>query len=196
MRNAMPREFYVPKGEGVVMQEYPEAAAVVYLQNIKSGSPAAMGFAGKQAKPAFNFVFQNDAQRDRHIAEFVDGQKRTVQYRAERAAAKKAFKPGLKVGDVLVSSGGYDQTNVQALQVVSAKGHYVEVREIGLESIESPGYSSMSDHVKPIRDSFGDDAERNPPVRKKVVEGDMVKALWGYASKWDGERKFYRSWYA
>jgi hypothetical protein len=54
------------------------------------------------------------AQRAEYIAGFIAGRKQAAEAKAKRQAERKAPHT-LKVGDILVSSWGYDQTNIDYL---------------------------------------------------------------------------------
>lgn len=89
----------------------------------------AIAYAGKTLKRAWHFSFGSQASMAGEIERFVSGQ-------CARIAAKKADKGRhtLKVGDVLRSSWGYDQTNVDHYQVTRVSTACVWIREIGAQS--------------------------------------------------------------
>jgi hypothetical protein len=100
----------------------------------------AVGFLGRAQSPyqGSTFCFRTAEQRMRWVAGLFNAATSEAKYRQEREAAKTAAraKPhGLKVGDVLRSSWGYDQTNVDFYQVTALIGSQtVEYRPIGQES--------------------------------------------------------------
>ena len=90
-----------------------------------------------------------------------------------------AAKAGLKVGDVLSGSWGYDQTNVEFWEVTKLVGkRMVEIRELCCESIET-GF--MSGNAVPLPGQYTKKEAR----RVMVNENDGVKLFsWGcYLSK-------------
>ena len=90
-----------------------------------------MAFHGKAIKPAWNYSFRSDAAMNEHIQGWVDGQMAHAKHMAERKAAASA-PHDLKVGDVLHSQWGYEQTNNDYFQVTALIGaHMVEIRKIG-----------------------------------------------------------------
>jgi len=110
--------------------------------------------------------------------------------KAKRAAERAAAKENVTVGDIFVASWGWEQTNVDAYQVVAKKGATVTLREIGLKSIEgSEGF--MSDRVVPVKDAFiGEEF-------KKRITGRSIKISDCQTAFPMGDREnFYRSWYA
>jgi len=83
----------------------------------------------------------------------------------------------LVVGDVLVNSWGYEQTNVDYYQVTALVGKQsVEIRAIAKQSEET---GSMVGVCTPILDHF-----TTAPFRKKVTNGGRSVLLpYGYASR-------------
>ena len=101
-----------------------------------------------------------------------------------------------KVGDILVASWGYDQTNVNFFQVVWRSEKSVRVREIE-SRIKEEGF--MCGSATPIKDDFLDRRWMNLPPEGKLCRvgsdgwiriNDVV-----HAHKWDGT-PHYVSWYA
>lgn len=161
--------------------------------------PCAKGFIGNAGKPAFYHSFRSAEARDRFVAKWLEDRAASEKYRAERLAEKKArlAEPHkLKVGDVLRSSWGYDQTNIDYYEVVALVGsRMVEIRKIGAESKDT-GY--LCGQCVPVPGKF-----IGEPMRVRVGEdGSSVKVReWGcYASKMepmkvDGVAVGYRSSY-
>lgn len=102
---------------------------------------------------------------------------------------EKQTKDGVKIGDIFVSSWGYEQTNVDFYQVVDIKGtSTVILRAVGGEFT---GYTSgMAGERKPVKDSFTSDEL----IIKRVVDG-VIKFSHSNAYLWDGKRSYYNSWY-
>ncbi|PPK98983.1 hypothetical protein [Parapedobacter indicus] len=97
-----------------------------------------------------------------------------------------------KLGDIFVESWGYEQTNVDAYQVVKVNKASVILREICLETVESTGWAS--DNVKPVKDSFVSDETYIKIVSQK--NGDYLKGIkHGCLIKYKGG-SLHRSWYA
>lgn len=194
MRNfKMPQDYYVPKGQPVEKREFP--GGVAYLTEVHGPGPlrhVLVVFLGKQSKPAIRCGYKTAEAREMALTHQIEACARSAEYKAKLRADRKPNNAGIAVGDIFVASGGYEQTNVEAQQVVELVGSSsVKVRTIACGAVESkPGYSSMADHVKPVKDAFLDGAG----VRKVI--GGAIKGTWGNASKWDGQRDFYRSWYA
>lgn len=147
--------------------------AIVYYKSYGERC-SAVGYAGSAKNASFVYSFRNEASRDKYVADWIDGLKRSASFKAERAAKKKAFVPSLKVGDVLSTSWGYDQTNVEFSQVTKLIGKsMVEIRELAQMS-EDTGF--MCGRCAPIQGKFLDKA----PLRKRVLEGNALDIHGGF----------------
>jgi hypothetical protein len=179
MKLKFPRESYYPKGAVKVASK--ASSAVVFAYE-RAGRLYACGFSGKADKPAINYSFRSAEARAKYVARWManvaDGEARRKAADSERKA-KLALPHGLKLGDVLSGSWGYDQTNVEFWQVTKLVGkRLVEIRELACESVET-GF--MSGNAVPQKDVF---TSKEPKVRR-VNESDSVKLFdWGvYLSK-------------
>lgn len=164
MRRTLPREFYIPKHSTKVCAK--NSSAVVYI----SDSPicTAVGFFGKASAPSFNYSFRSPEKRAKYVAEWFDSMAAVEASRAKRKAERYAFRHTLKVGDILSSSWGYDQTNTEFWQVTALIGDVmVELREIAQER-EDTGY--LCGRCTPVPGSF-----IGKPLRKRVQEGNNVR---------------------
>lgn len=59
-----------------------------------------------------------------------------------------------KVGNILYTSWGYDQTNVDFYQITKVSGMKVTYRPIKSELVENEEFAPMSGRVKPVKDNF------------------------------------------
>lgn len=154
-RNAMPREFYIPKGATKIADKKSDAVAYIYELN---GAPYALAFFAKQAKPVWHHRFRNDASRSKHIAETFTARQETIAYKAKQDAERKAWRHDYKVGDVLRTCWGYDQTNVEFFEVTEVTGKMLTLRELRAESIST---GDMQGKCVPLPGSF-----KGQPIRK------------------------------
>lgn len=103
------------------------------------------GWRGKAAKPAFYYLFRTMASAEAHGAKFATDTKAWEEYTAQKTAEKAAKRKALKasdhwaVGDVVYTSWGYEQTNVEYYQIVKLKPRSVIVRQVRVNSSDSPG---------------------------------------------------------
>lgn len=145
-------------------------------------------------KVEFNYMYGSIDRMYDHCAMYLrdlaEANRRKEERKVARAAAKVVALETVKEGDIYVASWGWEQTNIDAYQVVAKKGATVTLREIGLESIEgSEGY--MSDRVRPVKDAFiGGEFKKR--ITGKNINIDDVR----YATPAEEGADFYRSWYA
>ena len=145
-------------------------------------------------KTEFAYRYGSVARMFEHIEQFLAGLERADQWKEERkiarAAAKAAALESVKEGDIYVASWGWEQTNIDAYQVVAKKGATVTLREIAVASVEgSEGF--MSDRVVPVKDEFIGDAFKKR-ITGKYINIDDVRS----AGPAEEGKEFYRSWYA
>lgn len=184
------RDRYIPTGSTKV--EARNCAAVFYIFTNSAGKPAACAFVGKTRKPTWSFYFSTETQREAKIRATIEAAKasavRKAESRAERNQPSK-----LAIGDILYSSWGYDQTNIDFYQVTRLVGPFtVEIRQVASRDIgDNEGNSSMSGKCVAVKDSFKGD-----PMIKRVTDGCRVKIeSYASATPYDG-RPLYYSWYA
>ena len=164
--------------EGVKPQELQKHP---YLRDIFGGFVLFVGY----MKPV-DAYYRDKGRRDRDLHNMVvnsiNDQKRKKQRREQRMRQKKQFNHGLKQGDILYSSWGYDQTNIDfylVTRVISDKS--VQICEIGKKNLGSNGYG---------QDKVVADKNRiiGKKMRKIVSKGDYIKiSSFEYAHKWDGK---------
>ncbi len=166
-------------------------ALAVTIHVLPSGRAHLTAYRGKALRPCANYMFRSEAEALHH----VEGMKVTEDARVRHAAERKAErnKPHtLKVGDILVYSWGWEQTNKDFFQVVATTGASVKLREIASRSEgHREGYHPMSDHVVAVPDSF----KGEEVVTKRSNSTNCVAMRHGSASPWDGQPE-YVSWYA
>ena len=193
----MARISYIPDNPTEVIED--EALKViVYSSDTINGRPKAVAFSGRRQEPDFYNVFKSAAHRSEHIEKYLVDLRKTRASKDEAAQRRKNFEHELAVGDILYTSWGYDQTNVnffQVIEVVSKKS--VRIREIA-SSVKQTGFMSSEATARPNvfleHSSFlGDD---NAATLKRVQPGNRLSlASYASASLWDGKPK-YDSWYA
>lgn len=169
------REFHIPQGAVKVADKQSDAIAYLYPAS-HNGKPCAMLFLGKSQKPAWRHLFNTEQAREKYIAEaFANWRAYKARRAVERAERSKPHT--LKVGDILHTSWGYEQTNVEFFQVTRIVGpHTVELREIAQERSET-GW--LRGTCKPAPGKFltprheGDD--RGVPIVRRANANNSVK---------------------
>ncbi len=181
MRFQQDRSFYIPKaGATEIKDDAAQSVVYTYERTGPDGRviPLAMGFAGKAQKPSFHFRYSTVEKRAEAIATFFANQRARIQRRTDARKARSEFVHTLKVGDVLRSSWGYDQTNVDYYQVTALKGaKQVTVRRIGAVS-ETTGWETGK--CAPDVGNFLD-ATRYPEQTFLVQQGNSIRVA-SYAS--------------
>lgn len=184
MRFTFTRDFYVPKGAVKIADKQSDAVAYVreYKNSLGSLRVQVVIFWGKQNKPLTNFTYGSRKVAEIEIASNFESRRKTLDYKKGRVDAKKAFVHSYKVGDMLYTSWGYDQTNVEFFQIVDVRGKHVMLRQIGGDS-EEKGY--MTGECSPTKDSFLSRScvnESNEPFRRLAQEGgikiDSSRTAW------------------
>jgi hypothetical protein len=199
MRHNFPRDFYLPKSQTLVPFDCGDTDATIYLYDVTGenrGRPfGAIGFHGKANKPDFHYTWKDESRRAFYIADYLKGRKARADVMAKRKAERNAPHP-LKVGTILHTSWGYDQTNVEFFEVTRIVGpHTVELRELAQERSET-GF--MSGRCKPIPGQYltpryeGDDSGL-PIVRR--ARGDGSVKICNVRTAWlGGEEKYWSSY--
>lgn len=163
-----------------------------YAYTASSGHPATIIFPfGAKKKPSVYTRFHTQEQRTRYVSNYINN----LIAREERKAKNRAEanQPAtLKVNDILYTSWGYDQTNVDFYKVLELIGKR-KVRLVKIradQKIDGHG-NGMSGQVFPeVLDEVG------KPFERMVTNGETVKIhSCAWAKKWDG-RALYNSWYA
>jgi hypothetical protein len=185
MINKIGREFYIPKH----MTKMPSVDGTeLYISDV-GGSILACGFSGKKAKYDFYNRFITIESRDAFIKKWQDKIKSWADVKQKRKDERKAPHT-IKVGDIMYSSWGYEQTNVDWYQVTKLIGSkMVEIKQIrGSRTQDELGDRGT---VMPVKDSFINDAK---PIRKIVSNNKIKIASYTNAWIWDGKSKYYSTY--
>lgn len=183
MKNTLTREHYIPKG-AVLSIDHPDAQVYIYDTNRKGRRyPAALCFVGKAQKPAWHNLFSHQTDIVLKATKTIEG---VIAHRNRLAERKiERTQPStLKVGDILYTSWGYDQTNIDFYQVTATIGdRTVKARAIGSKIDHSDTYS---DYMVADKDRFvGKEATY------RVKYGNRIKiASYADAYLWDGKPKY------
>ena len=111
------------------------------------------------------------------------------------------MKHNLKVGSLLVASWGYDQTNVDAYQVVEIGDASIKVRAIATQEVPGSNTGGMSNKVRVLKDNFLADGfgmkPGNAPTLLRVGRSGRFKVNGRYLlTETTEEREHFSSWYA
>lgn len=184
---------YIPQNAQEIKQE--QTGHVVYLYENRDAKPCAIAYGGKRKKSDWAYSFKNYEQREEYVNKYLQDriniQNQKEQEKIEAKKRKEAEIAEVKVGDIFVCSWGYEQTNVDAYQIIELKGKKATFREIGLKALEATGPDAQ--YVTPVKDAFLENAE--PFV--KILQGKHIKlSSFQYAYKMESnDKKYYNSWY-
>lgn len=126
--------------------------------------------------------------------------------KAEKTAKQVETSHSFKVGDILASQWGYEQTNITLYIVTALNGRtMITVQECYLESDEVEAHSFMSEDISYKLPKDGGKVEIvGDPIKRKVqnwhkdktAENDHIEiSSYENAYHYEG-KKLYRSWYA
>lgn len=183
MKTKYTRDFYINKSYTKYTPELGDYPANMFECYVDLKTPAAQFFIGKQSAPAWSYRFSSVDRMKEHINKSI----KNLMAREESKIARKEkmHQPSiLKEGDILYTSWGYEQTNVDFYQVTKILGErMVEIREIW-QTRDTTDMPYDQGHCIPVKDSFKD----SKPLKKVVKHGNTVNiASYANAWLWDGK---------
>ena len=157
--------------------------AKIYGWAFKSmrGKPALLVYQGKSRKAWVHCQYKDEARRAEVLTDLINS--RVEKFKRDAEWKAKQYRPSeLKVGDILNTLWGYEQTNVEFYIVKKTMGK----RKVQLCRIAIDEYipdSSMSGKVYP--DALREIGE---PFERMVINGNSVKIHQSAnATPWDGK---------
>lgn len=172
----------VPKGTPEVKPEGTDLVMFPWeMQTARGMSYGLVAFMGKQSRAFHNYSYGTRKQdRDKAMDELIENRKAHFKRKEDERAEKKQFTTGLFYGDILYTSWGYDQTNVDFYEVVEVVGpKMIKVREVSKKIVTGDGFS---DKVVAVPGKYV-----GPEIKAMVGMGDRAKIEGHGASKWDGK---------
>jgi len=118
----MAKERFIPT-DFTLYTSIPELGIEVYIWG-----RTAIAYRGKKSKPDFYINFHTEERMITHVEEWVNNH---VQDALRKEKEQSDALSMVEVGDVLRSSWGWEQTNIDFYQVVEVKGKSVVIQEIG-----------------------------------------------------------------
>jgi hypothetical protein len=134
----------IPKDARPILEHENGSAAYAYEVEANGSMPAAfcaVAFRGTSAKSEFWYRYRTAEQRDLAIWNFRESVNAELERRAKSRAEQNSAVCTLKVGDIVNTSWGYDQTNVDFYAVTRVSKACVWVRPI-VSDYESTGQMS------------------------------------------------------
>jgi hypothetical protein len=138
--------------------------------------------------------FQGDIEQniyswvDRKVTADAKELEQTIRY----AGVEPHIANKIEIGAILVSSWGYEQTNVDFYCVVEMTAKMVKMLPLKKVTRQSEGYSSMAGKATAAQEvNF-----RENILKKKIQPDNWVRIeSYSHAHVWDGKQQ-YESWYA
>ena len=154
----------------------------------------------KRARMGYTIKFNHYFPTTERMFKFVERELAKIgemrEFKAKRAAEKKereeAARADVSFGDVFVASWGWEQTQVDAYQVVGKKGSASVVLRPIATAVVSGSEHHMSQSVVPVPNAFISDET----ITKRVGAYGITLNSYSSAYKWDGARSYHNSWYA
>lgn len=176
-----------------VMIERPELGAVYFTFSTGQGKPCAVAFTGRKSKPAFRHQFGDEEHRARFLTNWLNGLEEKKRLDDEMHAQPHPFKNG----DILYSSWGWEQTNIDWFKVIEVTPSTMIIQE--LAAIKTP---DDNEHFNDRGMSMPDvDKFICPPHRVRIQRfrsgsqvSFFVKIGHGVGQLWDGKAKRYTAY--
>ena len=183
------RAHYIKPGAVKVQHKTVDAVVYLYSQDDARRRPCAVGFSGKRNVPDFAISFTTDAQRERHVRDYFAAHVARMLQKEKEREARRPVEGAWKVGDILVSSWGYDQTNVDFYEITEARGKTVWLRRIAADSVDK---GNMSGTVTPRP---GDFLPRAEVLRRLAQPGHVRVDRDRHAHRWEGRPEYFSSYH-
>jgi hypothetical protein len=132
------RPVYIPKDARCVLEHTNGSAWWSYEL---AGKLYGISFWGTSAKPQSHYRYSTEERRNEAIQRFRESVEHSLTFKQAQRAKKAEWVNPLKAGDILYTSWGYDQTNVEFFAVTRVSGKRVWVREIAAD-YEGTGFMS------------------------------------------------------
>lgn len=160
-------------------------------------------------KYLFNYRFANEQRRIEYLGSFLDTEKQAKERKEQEKQEKKTLNADFKasdffqVGDYVVNTWGYEQTNVEFYEVIEVKNKTIVVHEVGNMQVKGSVLShGMANKVVPDGVKLKD--SKPFALRLKMVNWNSLGGVqcricspksYYHFKKWSGEAQ-YQSWYA
>jgi hypothetical protein len=166
------------------------------IQRVDQPSAILRIWRGSQKNPFVRYRYKSVEDRDASKTKYILAEKKFfIEKEMEKKRKKKIAKEelaSLSIGDIFVSSWGYEQTNVDFFQLISLKGQTGEFKSISYHTIEVTG--PMSEYVRPSPNEF----VGNNTFKARLNGNGFKINSYSHARKIEDPTtsKHYHSWYA
>ena len=167
-----------------IYEVHPEGTNVVAYKYFSDGTVYGVAFSGRARKPIFHYRYgKNENRLDDAVEKLAESSRASLESKKKRREERKQFKHDYQIGDILYSSWGYDQTNIDFYEVVGLTAKTVTLQEIGSKVVKDHGHTI---ELMPVPGRPKGKILKN----KRVSTGKSVKInSFASAYKWDGKPK-------
>jgi hypothetical protein len=157
-------------------------------------------------KYLFNYRFSSEASRIKYLGEYLDTERKRNERKEQEKQEKKAinadFKASdhFKVGEYVVNTWGYEQTNIEFYEVIEVKNKTILVQEVGgMQVVNSLQSHGMANYVVPDGIPLKDSKPFLLKLKMVNWSGKPECKIcnpksYYYFHKWSGKPQ-YQSWY-
>jgi hypothetical protein len=179
---SIPRSSYFPK-DADVEEAKPKGTDLVIYKWEDNGKLFGIAFKGRANKPLWYHRFRNTRELEELAMKTIESRKNVLEEKEKRREERKNYRHDYKEGDILYSSWGYDQTNIDFYQVVGVKEKSVVLQKVGQNVVKQ---ETGSDYVVPVENKFIESKK----LTKRVNPDGYVKIdSYAGARRWDGKPK-------
>lgn len=161
----------------------------IYEYTVNAGIYA-VAFQGNAGKPLGNYRFRSEAQRRQWVEQITTRRRSALERKATIAAERKTYRHDYKAGEILVSSWGYDQTNVEFYEVTATTERTVTLRPIAQASVDDPGEAPMTGKTTARPGEFIGEPETFRPTSAGGFKLNSYK----WARRWDGKPAYFSTY--
>lgn len=145
------------------------------------------GYRYKRAiKPEYHIRFKTAEQRSKYIDDLKISVKRDADNENRRRAERAAENAKIKEGSILVSSWGYEQTNVDFYVVLKRKNTMAVIQRVG--QFREPNRDDSGTCTPDVSKKFDE------PFKKKIGNYGIRLTSFSSARLWDGRSMDYSSY--
>lgn len=179
------QERFIPENyTGIMRDDF--GKILVYLYE-KDNRYVALGYINKQRRSAFHYSFRTEGAREEKILGWLSDFRNIDEAKIRRKLENQGRLKALKMGDILVNSWGWEQTNVDFYQVTKKSKLGFGMMQIHGHLLEGNNGNYMAGEKIPVKGQF--------VLNAKEIKKNSFSMRHGMLSIWDGKPQ-YCSWYA
>lgn len=149
----------------------------------------------KSIKPVHHYYYMTEDRLISAACNFITNHQTRLKEISDKKAAEKTIKASdfYNVGDFIVCSWGYEQTNINFYMVTEVKNKTILVVEVCQQTLPGSEYGhGMACNVMPTREIYQNSVPFSLIVKSKGLLSKISSCQ--YPRKWDGQPE-YKSWY-